>query len=401
VIYDQVALLNERGVRLTLSEIFDKSRKICEDPDFSAAIKWKEEQPGRKVVGCFPVYTPVEIIHAAGLLPLGVLGAGNLIEIDQSDSLIQSFICSVIRSTTELGLTGRLDFLDAIYFTSICDAARNLSGVWKMKFPNQLVEYIHFPQNMTSEYVVDYYRSELDRLKSNLEKLTGRKVHEDQLRESIALFNRCRSLMEEIYSIKREKPWLITSEEAYAVMRASTSLPVEESNAMLQEVLDALPGRGASPRDGIRIIIEGAFCEQPPLEMIKAIEEAGAFIVDDDFLVGWRWFEGDVPLDGDPLTNLSDSYINRSVYSSVRHYGEKPRDRELVDKFRRSGAEGVIFCPAKFCEPALFDYVLYKETMEKEGTPYLAMEFEEKMEVFEGIRSQVETFAESLLFFAS
>ncbi len=390
----------ERGVTLTLSGILDKCREICEDPDFRAAIKWKEEQPGRKVVGCFPVYTPVEVIHACGLLPVGVMGAGNLIEIDRSDSLIQSFICSIIRSTTELGLTGRLDFMDAIYFTSICDAARNLSGVWRMKFPDLLVEYIHFPQNMTSKYVVDYYRNELDRLKSNLERLTGRQVGEEQLRESIALFNRYRNLLEEIYSIKREKPWLISSEEAYAIMRATTSLPVEESNAMLQEVLDSLSDREARPRDGIRIIIEGAFCEQPPLEMLKAIEEAGAFIVDDDFLVGWRWFKGDVPLDGDPLTNLADSYISRSVYSSVRHYGNRPRDKELVDKFHRSRAEGVIFCPAKFCEPALFDYVIYKETMEKEGIPYLAMEFEEKMEVFEGIRSQVETFAESLLFFA-
>lgn len=385
---------------MSLSSILERCRGICQDSDFYAAQEWKEENPGGKVVGCFPVYTPVELIHASGMLPVGVLGAGNLIEIDQADSLLQSFICSIIRSTMELGLTERLSFMDVIYFTSICDAARNLASVWRAKFPRQLVEYIHFPQNMTSRHVLEYYRGELDRLKGNLEKLTGRQVREDQLRESIALFNRYRNLVGGIYNIRREKPWLITAEEAYAILRATTSLPVEESNAMLQEVLAALPGRGAKPRDGVRVIIEGAFCEQPPLEMLRAIEEAGAFIVDDDFLVGWRWFKGDVPLDGDPLTNLADSYLTRSVYSSVRHYGDRPRDKELVDKFHKAGAQGVIFCPAKFCEPALFDYVIYKQAMEAEGIPYLAVEFEEKMEIFEGIRSQVETFAESLLFFA-
>lgn len=120
---------------MSLDSIFDKCRRICRDPDFEAALRWKEEHPGAKVVGCFPVYTPAEIIHACGMLPLGVMGAGNLIEMDQADSRIQSFICSIARSTMELGLSGRLDVLDALYFTSICDVSRNLSGVWRRNFP--------------------------------------------------------------------------------------------------------------------------------------------------------------------------------------------------------------------------------------------------------------------------
>ncbi len=385
---------------MSLDSIFDKCRRICRDPDFEAALRWKEEHPGSKVVGCFPVYTPAEIIHACGMLPLGVMGAGNLIEMDQADSRIQSFICSIARSTMELGLSGRLDVLDALYFTSICDVSRNLSGVWRRNFPRQLVEYIHYPQNMKSKHAPEYYRSELDHLKVNLEKLMGRKAEEDRLRESIDLFNRYRRLMGEIYRVRREKPWLISAEETYALIRATTSLPVEEGNAMLNQVLESLPDRDVKPRDGIRVILEGVFCEQPPLEMLKVIEEAGAFVVDDDLLVGWRWFWEDIPLEGDPLTNLAEAYIHRSVYSSVRHYGDKPRDEELVGKYRKAGAQGIILCPAKFCEPALLDYVIYKQTVEREGIPYLIIEFEEKMEVFEGIRSQVETFAESLLFFA-
>jgi benzoyl-CoA reductase subunit C len=385
---------------LTLPEVLDRCRQITQDPDFRQAIRWKEEHPGGKVVGCFPVYTPVEIIHACGMLPIGILGAGNLIEIDQADSRIQSFICSIARSTTELGLSDRLQFLDALYFTSICDVSRNLSGVWKRNFPRVLVEYIHFPQNIQSAHATAYYRSELVRLKANLEKLGGRVAGEDELRESVRLFNRHRWLMAEIYRARREKPWLLSAAEVYALSRATTQLPVEEGNRLLQDVLDALPERKSKPRDGIRVVVEGVFCEQPPLEMLKAIEEAGAFIVDDDMLVGWRWFEGDVPLDGDPLTNLAQSYLSRSVYSSVRHDADRPRDKELVQKVEQAEAQGVIFCAPKFCEPALLDYVVYKEAMEQAGIPYLTVEYEEKMEVFEAIRSQVETFAESLLFFA-
>jgi hypothetical protein len=64
-----------------------------------------------------------------------------------------------------------------------------------------------------------------------------------------------------------------------------------------------------------------------------------------------------------------------------------------------SGAEGVIFSAAKFCEPALLDYPLMRAALARRNVPCLAFEFEEKMGTFESIRTQVETFVESILFF--
>jgi len=58
----------------------------------------------------------------------------------------------------------------------------------------------------------------------------------------------------------------------------------------------------------------------------------------------------------------------------------------------------VLFLPAKFCEPALFDYVLYRQALEKEGIPHTVVEFEEKMWNFERTRNEIQTFVESLLF---
>ena len=63
---------------MNLPEVLDRCRQSCHDPDFSDAIRWKEEHPGSKAVGCFPVYTPAEIIHACGMLPVGIMGAGAL-----------------------------------------------------------------------------------------------------------------------------------------------------------------------------------------------------------------------------------------------------------------------------------------------------------------------------------
>ena len=129
---------------MTSENFVDRYRELIEDPTFSRIVEWKANHPGSKVIGCYPVYTPVELIHAAGMLPVGILGGGNRLEIAHADSRFQSFICSIVKSTLELGLTGKLHFLDGIVFHSICDPARNLASVFQRNFPQMMVEFIHF-----------------------------------------------------------------------------------------------------------------------------------------------------------------------------------------------------------------------------------------------------------------
>ena len=58
--------------------------------------------------------------------------------------------------------------------------------------------------------------------------------------------------------------------------------------------------RNEKPKDRIRVVLEGSFCEQPPIELLEGLEAAGCYILDDDFLIGWRWFPEDIPTEGDP-----------------------------------------------------------------------------------------------------
>jgi benzoyl-CoA reductase subunit C len=146
------------------------------------------------------------------------------------------------------------------------------------------------------------------------------------------------------------------------------------------------------------VVVEGAFCEQPPLEVIRLLEAAGCDIVEDDLALAQRWFTGDVPLTGDPVRALAESYVNNSVYSSVRHDFRHPRWEGLEEKIRATHADAVIFLIAKFCEPAYFDYVLFKKKVDALGLPHLLLEFEEKLFTFDRLRTEVETFVESLVF---
>lgn len=381
-----------------MERTFDNCEELIADLDFTAVREWKTAHAGARVIAHFPVYAPVEIIHAYGMLPVGLTGAGDQLDIQHADARFGSFICSIVKTTMELGLTGRLDPFDGFLFSSICDSARNLCFVLKRNFAGHYVDFLHLPHNAATHATVDFLASEYRRLIANLEQMNGGTFSEERLRHSIALYNDNRALLRQLSRLRAEQPHLLRASELYLLLRAGNLLPVETHTDQLRNVLTGLPARAAKPRDSLRVVVEGAFCEQPPRQLIRLMEEAGCYIVDDDFVLGRRWFTDDVPLDGDPVMALAESYAARAVYSSVRHDPARFRTAGLVERVRRTHANAVIFLIAKFCEPAYFDYVLFKRELEGLGIPHLLLEFEEKMFTFDRVRTEVETFVESLMF---
>lgn len=381
-----------------MERTFDKCAELIADLNFTALRQWKAAHPGARAIAYFPVYAPVEIIHACGMLPVGLTGAGDQLDIQHADARFGSFICSIVKTTMELGLTGRLDPFDGFLFSSICDSARNLCFVLKRNSPERYIDFLHLPHNSASPATIDFLASEYRRLIASLQAMNGGGFSEDALRHSIALYNQNRALLRQLSRIRAEQPHLLRASELYLLLRVANLLPVETHTEMLREALAALSSRSAKPRDSLRVVVEGAFCEQPPAELIRLMEEAGCYIVDDDFVLGRRWFADDIPSQGDPVLALAESYAARAVYSSVRHDPARPRTAGLVDKVRRARANAVVFLIAKFCEPAYFDYVLFKRELESLGVPHLLLEFEEKMFTFDRVRTEVETFVESLMF---
>lgn len=381
-----------------MENLVERCTDLIQDIGFAQVRDWKSKHPGRAAIAYFPVYVPVEIIHAAGMLPVCLSGAGDRLDVQYADARFGSFICSIVKTTTEMALTGHLEPFDAFLFSSICDSARNLCFVLKRNFPQTYYDFVHLPQNPSSKATAEFLSLEYRRIIAHLESLGGATIRDEDIRASILLYNRSRALIHQLYQLRTRSPHLIAAWESYVLVRAGNYLPVEEHIALLEEVLAQVPNRPRKSRDSIRVVVEGSFCEQPPLELIRLIEQAGCYIVEDDFTIGQRWFDAEVGIAGDPVAALAESYVNSSIYSSVRHDFRKPRWDGLSQKIRSTRADAVIFLIAKFCEPAYFDYVPFKQTVEEMGVPHLLMEFEEKLFTFDRVRTEVETFVESLVF---
>jgi len=374
-----------------LDQVLYECRELLEDVDYPTVRRWRES--GGKVVGHFQVYFPEEIAHAAGALPVKVRGAP--VEPVQSDSRFGSYLCSILKTSLELVLSGRLE-LDMFVTHPICDAARNLAGIWARNF-DYPCQILYLPQHATSVHAVEYLRHEYDRIKRNIEAVTGNTVTDADLRHSIAVFNRNRALLRELYTIKRDTPWNIDAADAYALVAVGGLIPREEHNALLKTVLPLIRARDARRKDRIRIVFEGGFCEQPPLDLIRTIGRS-CYVVDDDLLIGLRWIVEDVADDGDPLANLADAYLNRSAHSPVQHDLRKPKEQMLLDRLRSARADAAIVTAAKMCEPGLEEQVVNVHALDDAGIRYFVSEFEENMTSFDHMEIQLETFVENILF---
>jgi benzoyl-CoA reductase subunit C len=381
----------------TTAEIVAQATRLFEDLNFSSAREWKAAKPGRKVIGYMPIYVPRELMHAGDMLPLGIVGGGDQLEVIHGDAYYQSYICRIPRSTVELGVSGRLDFVDGMLFPSICDVIRNLSGMWKMMFPQVYSRYFDVPQNYRDDIGGNYYINELAELRHDLGQLRGKPITDEELSRSIALYNENRRLVRELYGFRSERPWQVPAAEVYLIIRAGLVLPVEQHTEMLRDYLAAARTEQRAKRDNCRIVLTGVFCEQPPLNLIKSLELAGCYVVDDDLLLVTRWLTADVPTEGDPMRNLALAFLHHSESTAAKYEpNQKEKGQHLVRAVKRSGAEGVIFACPSFCDPALLDRPILQHVLKDAGIPYIAFKYAENSGQMQPIREQAGTFADSI-----
>lgn len=377
--------------------VVDWATEVVEDLDFGAARAHLAEAPGRKATGYLPVYAPREIVRAAGMLPVGIHGGGDRLEIIRGDAYYQSYICHLPRSVIELAQSGRLGFLSAVLFPATCDVIRNLSGTWQLVSPDVYVRYLDLPQGGTPDIAAEFWREELGVLAADLGRVAGTPVTGESLREAVAAYNEARRVVRELYRVRREAPWSVPTEELYLLLRAGEVVPLETFLDRARAYLAAAAEGPGRMRDRARVLVVGAFCEPPPIGLIKTIERAGCFIVDDDFLLGNRMLEGDVPLDGDPLDALAQAFVRRAVPNSTLYEADPEAKRRLIrERVAAARADGVIFASASFCDPALLDRPMLRAGAEEAGIPCIAFQFAENTGQFQQFREQAGTFADAI-----
>ena len=352
-----------------MNDVWTRFERIVGHPH--KAIAEAKQATGKKVIGCHPMHVPEEMIHAAGALPVVMLGGGGSINL-ANRHLQTSFLCLPIRYNLNARLGGRLGFLDGMIFPDICEETRCLADIWRANCPADFHYSLLLPVNLSVPQAKGFLISELTNLKSSLEGFTGQAISDEDLRHSISIYNRNRRLLARLYDIRRINPGLFRARDMVTAVASSMLMPKEAHNELLATLLKQIEGARDPAEGETRLVLSGGLCEMPELDVLDLVEELGARVVDDDLYVGSRYFTTLVEERSDPIEALTDRFIE-DVPCPTKFNRSRDPGSYLVDRTKRSNAGGVVIFMAKFCEPHGFDYPHLKNKLSEAGIPHLLL----------------------------
>lgn len=371
-----------------LQSLIEPFQKACNDP-YAAARAAKGE--GRRILGHMCTYTPEELFHAAGYFPLRILAWSNTIQ--QADGLLQAYACSLARSALEQAVSGDLNFIDTMLFSHTCDTIQNLTDIWKRNVPGTTHLSLSTPTCVEGEHAIRYFAGELAHMRDFLME-EGASITDEALQESIELYREHRSVMRRLYEIRRRNPESISARDTLDITVSSFLMLKEDHLNLLEPLLEVLDTSGTvSTKTKPRVLVVGSACQDA--DYSGDIEKSGCVVVDDDLCTGSRAFEIDYVEAKTPLESLARMYLARRP-CAAKHRPGYDVGKEVLNRARKAGADGVVFLFTKFCDPWAFDYPNMRATLDSAKIPSLLVEIEQHQAPSAQFETRMAAFAEML-----
>lgn len=253
---------------------------------------------------------------------------------------------------------------------------------------------IVYPQNRTSPASVDYLISEFETVLTMLYTITGNMVSEKAMCASIQTYNEHNAAMREFDQVANEHLDIITPKVRHIVHKSAFFFEKGEHTALLKDIIAGLREQPVYQWTGKKVVIAGILCE--PDELLDIFEENHLAVVADDLAQESRQYRTDTPeKGGGALKRLALQWNARYGCSLIHELG-KPRGKMLAKMCQEMGAQGVISCMMKFCDPEEYDEPYLEADLHKAGIPCMAIEVDPLNTNYEQLRTRIETFCDIL-----
>jgi len=373
----------------TLIEIVNGLEHIAEHPKESILKSMKET--GKEAIGCFPIYTPEEIVYAAGFLPVGMWGGptvGN-----RSGKYLPTFCCSIMKANTEQALLGEYDFLSAIIVTAFCDTLKCITENWKASFPNLAILPIIYPQNRKTEAGKIFLKEEFQRILDEIGKKTGKIASEASLTEAVDIYDEYRRTMQQFADLVSAHPQFFTAKRRHLIIKAAYFMDKKVYTDEIKEILRLAKDLSPEVKKGKRVILTGILGE--PTGLLDLLTENELYVVADDLAQETRQFRTISPREWGGLDRMVERIALQDGCSFL-YDEEKKRGKMLIDLSKKYDADGIIFIQLKFCDPEEFDWPILKKELEAANIPVLYVETEQQIDSLEQLRTRFQGFSEIL-----
>ncbi len=376
------------------TEVLLNEFKECSEHPYRVISAYKQE--GKKVIGVLPYFAPVELVVAAGMVPMGIWGS-NKKTIAMAKEYCATFYCTIAQLALEMLLDGTLDQLDGIITPTICDTLRPMSQNFRVAMEGKLpCIFLAHPQNRKPAFGLQFTVDQYMHVKSELEKISGNTITDEALRDAIKVMNRSRKARREFVKLAGQHPEAISAVERSAVLRSAWFMEPAVHAEKLEELNAELAKLPASNWKGKKIVTSGIICDNPKL--LQIFDDNNIAIAADDVAQETRAFRVDASEEGDPMMALAQQFADQD-YDVLLYdeYSNKNRRADFVVQLvKESGAQGLVLFMQQFCDPEEMEYPYLKKALDEAGIPHVKLGVDQQMRDFGQASTAIQAFADVL-----
>ena len=376
------------------TEVLLNEFKECSEHPYRVISAYKQE--GKKVIGVLPYFAPVELVVAAGMVPMGIWGS-NKKTIAQAKEYCATFYCTIAQLALEMLLDGTLDQLDGIITPTICDTLRPMSQNFRVAMEGKLpCIFLAHPQNRKPAFGLQFTVDQYMHVKSELEKISGNTITDEVLRDAIKVMNRSRKARREFVKLAGQHPEAISAVERSAVLRSAWFMEPAVHAQKLEELNEELSKLPASNWKGRKVVTSGIICDNPKL--LQIFDDNNIAIAADDVAQETRAFRVDASEEGDPMMALAQQFADQDydVLLYDEHSNKNRRADYVVQMVKESGAQGLVLFMQQFCDPEEMEYPYLKKALDAADIPHIKLGVDQQMRDFGQASTAIQAFADVL-----
>ncbi|MCL5406641.1 MAG: 2-hydroxyacyl-CoA dehydratase family protein [Deltaproteobacteria bacterium] len=353
---------------------------------------------GRKVAGIYCLFAPVEIVRAAGAIPVSLCGKKEK-PIADAEKTLPANLCPLIKSSYGYAVTDTCPFFSASDFLigeTTCDGKKKMYEFLGRIKPLHLM---HLPYSTDRPHALRFWYEEILRLAKFVEECTGQRIDKEHLRFQIRIQNTIRKLISRISRFQAAERIPISGLDMMSVMETkSFSVDPEEYISLLEEFIaemEDIAASGFSPfePDAPRILLTGSPVGKGCEKVLRMIEECGGAVVCMENCTGVKG--ADLLVDEeekDPFLAIARRYLQIPCSCITPNTGRTALLDTIIAEFR---VDAVVDLTWQCCHTYNIESRVIGDLVENDhNLPFLHIETDYGSSDVEQLRTRIEAFLE-------
>jgi benzoyl-CoA reductase/2-hydroxyglutaryl-CoA dehydratase subunit BcrC/BadD/HgdB len=357
------------------------------------------KQKNLKLIGHTGRFVPEELIYACGAVPYLMCKGGDPEPQEAVLPYMIRFVSPFARTQIGyhlMGLDPVMPMLDLIVAQcDDCHMSRLADLLEYFKLPTAK---IGIPPDWEKEISFEYYYKGLIKLKEKLEILTGNKISDQKLRESIDALNRIRELLKKISLLRIQESPPIGGYDFIRLNHYSFYCDLDELCKKLNELYEQLlKNERRFSNEALRVLLAGRVVGVGDYVIPRLIEDSGGVIVAELLDEGMRHCLWNVKTEGDLVRGLAETYYLERIPPSIFQPAWAKRIEFLKKQIEEFNVDAVVWYQLSFEEIYDMEFSVLSKAIEEMKIPLLKVEssYEYSREAMGPLVTRIESFVGS------